>query len=128
MHILREDKTFSPRSIVLRQSASRYSTAPLPLSDISGFGSLLSASKRISAASAVVKVDTRKVVPWPADVREGDMVQVLANIASARLHAISVVRVHDMDTEFDLKLLQSSYRDVVAFLEVRTHADYPVNQ
>lgn len=86
-------------------------------SDTTGFGSLLSASKRISAASAVVKVDTRKVVPWPADVREGDMVQVLANIASARLHAISVVRVHDMDTEFDLKLLQSSYRDVVAFME-----------
>lgn len=86
-------------------------------SDTTGFGSLLSASKRISAASPVVKVDTRKVVPWPADVREGDMVQVLANIASARLHAISVVRVHDMDTEFDLKLLQSSYRDVVAFME-----------
>ena len=39
-----------------------------------------------------------------------------------------MVRVHDMDTEFDLKLLQSSYRDVVAFMEVRTHADYPVNQ
>ena len=36
----------------------------------------------------------------------------------ARIDALSVVRIDDLDTEFDLKLLHASYDDVIRFMEV----------
>jgi len=90
--------------------------------DRSGFGFLLSSSKRPSSTSEYVKINTRKVVPWPEDVREGDLVQVVSVIlrpttGEARIDALSVVRIDDLDTEFDLKLLHASYDDVIRFME-----------
>jgi len=92
------------------------------VNDPSGFGFLLSSSKRLTSSSEAVKISTRKIVPWPEDVRDGDLVQVVVTLQRCfsrdyAVDALSLVRTTDLDTEFELNLLRTSYDQLLRFME-----------
>lgn len=94
------------------------------LRDSTGFSVVLSTSglhgNKYGAISENIIIGTKKIIPWPEDIRPGDVVQVTGHLdreSEFDVNAVSIIKLEEINTEKELDMLNHSYLNVLKFLE-----------